>query len=98
MCVSLAVTLTSRGGLLAGRCLCELLKRFDGRQLATYGLTGVPILQSCIAGSAGPYPGLLIRKDRKAHGSLRLIEGPLDPNESVILVDDSVSSGTSMTE
>src|SRR6185369_5051137 len=45
---SLAVTLSPRGAQLAGRCVLELLKRFDGRQLATYGLTGVPILQSCI--------------------------------------------------
>lgn len=95
---SLAVTLTPRGGELAGRCLLELLKRFDGRQLATYGLTAVPLLQSCIAGSNGRYRGLLIRKERKPHGSLKLIEGPLDPNEPVILIDDSVSSGTCMTE
>jgi orotate phosphoribosyltransferase/AMMECR1 domain-containing protein len=95
---SLAVTLTPRGSELAGRCLLELLKRFDGRQLATYGLTAVPILQSCIAESQGKYHGLLLRKERKLHGSLKLIEGPLDPNEPVILIDDSVSSGTCMTE
>src|SRR5258705_488467 len=45
---SLAVTLSPRGAQLAGKCVLELLKRFDGRQIATYGLTGVPILQSCI--------------------------------------------------
>jgi AMMECR1 domain-containing protein/orotate phosphoribosyltransferase len=95
---SLAVTLTPRGSELAGRCLLELLKHFEGRQLATYGLTAVPLLQSCIAGSNGRYRGLLIRKERKPHGSLKLIEGPLDPNEPVILIDDSVSSGTCMTE
>src|SRR5215218_5185453 len=45
---SLSVTLTPRGAELAGRCVLELLKRFDGRQIATYGLTAVPILQSCL--------------------------------------------------
>ncbi len=45
---SLAVTLSPRGAELAGRCVLELLKRFDGRQVATYGLTGVPILQACL--------------------------------------------------
>ena len=39
---SLAVTLSPRGAELAGKCILELLKRFDGRQIATYGLTGVP--------------------------------------------------------
>lgn len=95
---SLCVTLAPRGAELAGRCLLELLKRFDGRQIATYGLTAVPILQSCVLQSRGLYRGLLVRKERKAHGSLKLIEGKIDRDESVILVDDSISSGTCMTE
>src|SRR5690349_2828004 len=95
---SLSVTLTPRGAELAGRCLLELLKRFDGRQLATYGLTAVPILQSCVLQSGGRYRGLLVRKERKAHGSLKLIEGPLDKSEPVVLIDDSVSSGMSLQE
>ncbi|HYV12926.1 MAG TPA: AMMECR1 domain-containing protein [Pyrinomonadaceae bacterium] len=94
---SLAVTLSPRGAELAGRCVLELLKRFDGRQIATYGLTGVPILQSCIL-QDNRYHGLLVRKERKQHGSLKLIEGVIDPSEPVILIDDSVSSGTCMTE
>jgi orotate phosphoribosyltransferase len=95
---TLSVTLTPRGAELAGRCVLELLKRFDGRQIATYGLTAVPILQSCLLQSGGRYRGLLVRKERKAHGSLKLIEGPLDKSEPVVLIDDSVSSGLSMEE
>ncbi len=94
---SLAVTLSSRGAQLAGRCVLELLKRFDGRQIATYGVTGIPILQSCVVQNNN-YRGLLVRKERKQHGSLKLIEGIIDPNEPVIIIDDSVSSGTCMTE
>jgi AMMECR1 domain-containing protein/orotate phosphoribosyltransferase len=94
---SLAVTLSPRGAELAGRCVLELLKGFDGRQLATYGLTAVPILQSCIL-QDDKYRGLLVRKERKHHGSLKLIEGEIDLGEPVILIDDSVSSGMSMEE
>ncbi len=94
---SLAVTLSPRGAELAGKCVLELLKRFDGRQIATYGLTGVPILQSCLLQDSR-YRGLLIRKERKEHGSRKLIEGEIDPGEPVIVIDDSVSSGTCMTE
>lgn len=94
---SLSVTLSPRGAELAGKCLLQLLKRFDGRQLATYGLTGVPILQSCVL-QDDRYRGLLVRKERKQHGSLKLIEGIIDPSEPVILIDDSVSSGMSMEE
>src|SRR6185369_17946024 len=36
---SLQVTMTARGAELAGRCILELLKGFEGRQLATFGLT-----------------------------------------------------------
>jgi AMMECR1 domain-containing protein/orotate phosphoribosyltransferase len=95
---SLSVTLTPRGTELAGRCLLGLLSHFDGSQIATYGLTAAPILQSCILQAGGRYHGLLIRQKRKQHGSLKLIEGPIDPSQPVILVDDSISSGMSMQE
>jgi orotate phosphoribosyltransferase/AMMECR1 domain-containing protein len=93
---SLQVTLTATGAELAGRCVLELLKRFEGRQIATIGLTAVPILNSCILQSGGRYRGLLVRAQRKQHGSLKLIEGPVDKNEPTIVLDDSISSGTSM--
>ena len=93
---SLQVTLTPRGAELAGRCVLELLKRFEGRQIATLGLTAVPILNSAIMQSGGRYHGLLVRQQRKKHGSLKLIEGPIDPDEPTIVIDNSISSGTSM--
>jgi hypothetical protein len=71
---SLSVTLTQRGGDLAARCLLGLLQSFEGRQLATYGLTGAPLLQGCILHGGGRYRGALVRKERKTHGSLKLIE------------------------
>jgi orotate phosphoribosyltransferase len=87
---SLAVTLTPRGAELAGRLVLERLQRFDGRQLAAYGLTAVPILQSAVLQSNGRYKGLLVRSERKPHGSQKLIEGQFDPDELVILIEDSI--------
>src|SRR5690349_14131072 len=95
---SLQVSLTERGARLAGRALLTLLDRFEGRQIATYGLNGTPLLHACLQQGGGKYRGLLVRKDRKAYGSTKLIEGPFDPAEPVILVDDSISSGTAMFE
>jgi AMMECR1 domain-containing protein/orotate phosphoribosyltransferase len=95
---SLAVTLEPRGAELAARCLLPLLERFDGRQLATYGLIGVPILQACVMLSGGRYRGLLIRKEAKLHGAMRTIEGEIDPEEPVILIDDSIVSGRTFWE
>ena len=95
---SLAVTLTPRGAELAGRLVLERLQRFDGRQLATYGLTAVPILQSAMLQSGGRYHGLLVRNERKPHGSQKLIEGRIDPDDPVILIEDSIASGMSAME
>jgi orotate phosphoribosyltransferase/AMMECR1 domain-containing protein len=95
---SLAVTLTPRGAELAGRLVLERLQRFDGRQLAAYGLTAVPILQSAVLQSNGRYKGLLVRSERKPHGSQKLIEGQFDPDELVILIEDSIASGMSARE
>src|SRR5829696_6031290 len=55
---SLAVTLTPRGAELAARCLLRTLAPFEGRQLATFGLTGVPLLQGCLLQGKGRYTGL----------------------------------------
>jgi orotate phosphoribosyltransferase/AMMECR1 domain-containing protein len=93
---SLAVTLTPEGADLAARALLERLDGFESRQLATYGLTGVPLLQSCIVASGGRYRGALVRKERKPHGARKLIEGRLAVDEPVVIVDDSINSGYSL--
>jgi orotate phosphoribosyltransferase/AMMECR1 domain-containing protein len=95
---SLAVTLTPRGAELAGRMILERLQRFDGRQLATYGVTAVPILQSAVLQAVGRYHGLLVRNERKPYGSQKLIEGRIDLDEPVILIEDSIASGMSARE
>lgn len=95
---TLSVSMNPRGAHLAGRCLLALLEKFDGRQLATYGTTGIPLMQSVILQSGNRYHGLIVRKEKKAHGSVKRIEGRIDPAEPVILLDDSVSSGLSMRE
>jgi orotate phosphoribosyltransferase len=94
---SLGVTLSSRGAELAGRCLLHLLENFEGRQLATFGTTGVPILQSCVLLSKGKYRGLLVRQEKGADPA-RLIEGRMDPSEPVVVIHDSVGLETSMEE
>ena len=93
---SLQISLTTRGAELAGRCLLAQLAAFRGRQLATFGVTAMPLLQSVIALSQGKYTGIVVRKERKAYGSRKQIEGKLDPAEPVIVIDDSISSGGSM--
>ncbi|MBV9038017.1 MAG: AMMECR1 domain-containing protein, partial [Acidobacteriaceae bacterium] len=95
---SLAVTMQARGAELAADCLLELLERFEGRQIATFGTTAIPILQSIVLRSGGRYSGLLVRKEAKRYGSMRRIEGQIRRDEPVIVVDDSISSGYSMQD
>jgi orotate phosphoribosyltransferase/AMMECR1 domain-containing protein len=93
---SLGVSMSTQGAELAAACLLDKLALFEGRQLATYGTIGIPLMQSCITASKGKYWGLLVRKERKKHGSLKLIEGKIDPLEPVVLLDDAISSGRSI--
>lgn len=95
---SLAVSLTHEGIQLAAACLLELLSKFEGRQIATYGTTAIPLVTACVMQGGGRYEALLVRKERKAHGSLKLIEGRVNRDEPVIIIDDSVSSGISMQQ
>ncbi len=95
---TLSVSMQPRGAELAGRCLLELMRKFESYQIATYGLTGVPLMQSAVLQSGGRYHGLIVRKERKAYGSLKRIEGRIDFEEPTILLDDSISSGISMVE
>jgi orotate phosphoribosyltransferase/AMMECR1 domain-containing protein len=88
-------SLTSYGAALAGRCLVDRLQSFRSTQLASFGYTGVPLLTACIH-SEERYTGLVIREVRKAYGSSRQIEGPADKSRPVVVIDDSLSSGTSL--
>lgn len=93
---SLGFSLDADGARLAARALLEQLRHFEGRQLATYGLTAVPLLQAVVLESRGRYRGLLVRKDVKPRGSLKRIEGRIALDEPVVVLDDSVASGASV--
>jgi len=90
------VTLTSRGGKLVAGALLPILRTFESRQLVSVGYTAIPIMSACILFSNGEFRGACIRENRKNYGSCRRIEGALDRRLPVIVVDDSISSGTSV--
>jgi orotate phosphoribosyltransferase len=55
-----------------------------GATLAVAGLGGRPKLR-----------GFLVRKEAKTHGTGKLVEGPLEPGEEVVIVDDVATTGGS---
>ena len=91
-------SLTGRGAHLAGRLILEKLKSFNSRQLATFGYTGVPLMVASILQGCDRYTGLVVREARKVYGASRRIDGPADKSQPVVIVDDSLSSGTSLRQ
>ena len=91
-------SLTARGAQLAGRLILEKLKSFGSRQLATFGYTGVPLMAGAILQGNDRYTGLVIREARKQYGASRQIDGPADKTQPVVVIDDSLSSGTSLRQ
>jgi orotate phosphoribosyltransferase len=47
------------------------------------------------AGTARPIRGFTVRKEPKGHGTQRLIEGPLEPGDRVVVVEDVLTTGQS---
>ena len=88
---SLGVSMSARGADLSAACLLHALKSFEGRQLATYGTTGIPLLQACVQRSNGRYHGLIVRKERKAYGSLKLVDTQKGATFHIELPDRVVS-------
>ena len=77
-------------------CYGEILKKLSFDRIAgiPYGslptATGLSLLLQC--------PMIFPRKEVKAHGTRRLIEGNFHPGEKVVVVDDVLISGKSVME
>jgi orotate phosphoribosyltransferase len=42
-----------------------------------------------------PFPAVYVRKEAKGHGSQNLVEGPYEPGQNVLLLEDVVTTGGS---
>lgn len=93
-----ALSLTADGMQLAAGCLLDRLASFESTQLASFGYTAVPLMAGCVAAGEGRYSGLVIRHARKEHGARRRVEGPADRSRPVVVIDDSLSAGTSFRQ
>lgn len=79
-----------------GHVLAERLRSKELHQVAGYGFGAFSMVCAVLAASnVPPFRGGFIRENRKPHGRRRLVEGPLDPNEPVVLLDDILNSGRS---
>jgi len=82
-----------------GSVLAERLHVREVYQVAGFGYGAFPIVCAVLGAPAEVdkpgFRGGFIRERRKAYGRRRLVEGPLDRQQPVVLVDDILNSGRS---
>ncbi|MFO0890731.1 MAG: orotate phosphoribosyltransferase [Isosphaeraceae bacterium] len=94
------VTLSGEGAPLIAEGILDLIRE-EPEIAAVGGLTmgADPIVGGvlALAGLRGrsSLRGFLVRKQAKAHGTGSLVEGPLEPGSSVLIVDDVATTGGS---
>ncbi len=79
-----------------GTVLAERLRVKEIYQVTGYGFGSYALVCSVMAAPVDPpFNGGFIREQRKPHGRRRLVEGPLERNQPVVLLDDILNSGRS---
>jgi orotate phosphoribosyltransferase len=94
------VVLDAQGAMLVGQAILERLQAFGPLPAAVGGMSigADPITAAVVtmAGVAGlPLKGFMVRKEPKGHGLQRFIEGPVEPGQRVVIVEDVVTTGGS---
>lgn len=77
-----------------GRVLSSRLRGKGLHQVVGQGFGAFAIVSAVVTAEGQPrFRGGFVREQRKPHGRRRLVEGPLDRNEPVVLLDDILNSG-----
>jgi orotate phosphoribosyltransferase len=80
-----------------GALLVEQARACRARAVGGVPISAIPV--ACAALAAGVERAFIVRKERKAHGLQRWIEGPsLQPGERCLVVEDVVTTGGSTIE
>jgi orotate phosphoribosyltransferase len=94
------VTLDSHGAKLIAAGILDILKRESNWPDSVGGLAiGADPITAAVITLAGienlKLKGVLIRKEPKGHGLQKYIEGPVQPGQSIVIVEDVVTTGGS---
>jgi len=94
------VVLDAHGAMLVGRAILERFKTLSripdavgGMSIGADPITGAVVTMAGVAGT--PLKGFLIRKEPKDHGTKRYVEGPVEPGQRVVIVEDVTTTGGS---
>ncbi len=92
------VTLDARGAQLIGNGMLDLLAA-DMPSLIGGMAIGADPITAAILTLAGTQDiamrGIIVRKEAKAHGTGKFVEGPYEAGETVVIVEDVVTTGGS---
>lgn len=92
-------TLDAEGAALCGRLFFQMLADYPVDAVGGYAIGADPIVAAIavISHQQGrPLPAFIIRKEEKAHGTRKMIEGNFRPGMRVALFDDVITSGGSI--
>jgi orotate phosphoribosyltransferase len=93
------VTLDPTGARLVAEGLLDLLtagpmpKAIGGMSIGADPITASVVTMSAIRGT--PLVGFMVRKEPKGHGTNQFIEGPVQPGDTAVIVEDVVTTGGS---
>jgi orotate phosphoribosyltransferase len=94
------VVLDAHGSMLVGRAILERLRALGPLPAAVGGMSiGADPVTSAVVTMAGvekiPLKGFMVRKEPKDHGTKRFVEGPVEPGNRVVIVEDVITTGGS---
>jgi len=97
------VSLSHKGLQLIGACFLErfLEERLEFNAIGGMTVGADPIISACTLLSScwgHGAKGFIVRKEPKSHGTGKLIEGPLNKGDNVILVEDVTTTGGTLVQ
>jgi orotate phosphoribosyltransferase len=87
------VTLHPRGAKLIGQIILEKIKGLKVDAIGGLTLGADPITSAVV--TLSDFPGFIVRKEEKAHGTKQKIEGIIEPGWNVVIVEDVATTGES---
>jgi orotate phosphoribosyltransferase len=92
-------TLDPEGATLCGKIFLQMLGEFKVDSVGGYSIGADPIVTAIAVLSHlenKPLPAFIIRKEEKAHGTCKMIEGNFHQGDRVALFDDVITTGGSI--
>src|SRR3954463_10112160 len=90
------VTLSGRAAPLVGRVMLELTADLDYDAVGGLTMGADPVAAAMLHASGGRLDAVVVRKEGKAHGLQRRIEGPDVAGRRVLAVEDTSTTGGSV--